>query len=385
MIELALQGSKKYWAWVAFLVLVIGIGAIAYGFQLRDGLGITGLSRDVSWGLYIAQLTFLVGVAASGVMVVLPYYLHDYKAFGRITILGEFLAVPAIVLCGLFIIVDLGNPQRFFNVFLHPSPKSIVFWDVVVLNVYMVLNLIIGFFTLGAARKNIPPPSWIKPLIYLSIPWAISIHTVTAFVYAGMPGRGFWLTAIMAPRFLASAFAAGPSVLILISLVIRKVTWFDAGREALQALAKIVTYAIIAHLFFFFLEVFTIVYSNIPGHLDHLVYLYKGLHGFTKMVPWTWSALVMGFAAIPLLLVPKWRSNLSILAIACLLVLGCTWIDKGMALMAGGFIPSPLHEITEYLPNHIEILVALGLYGLGGLILTFLYKIALGVRWEVEH
>jgi Ni/Fe-hydrogenase subunit HybB-like protein len=159
MIELALQGSKKYWAWVAFLVLVIGIGAIAYGFQLRDGLGITGLSRDVSWGLYIAQLTFLVGVAASGVMVVLPYYLHDYKAFGRITILGEFLAVPAIVLCGLFIIVDLGNPQRFFNVFLHPSPKSIVFWDIVVLNVYMVLNLIIGFFTLGAARKNLPPPS----------------------------------------------------------------------------------------------------------------------------------------------------------------------------------------------------------------------------------
>ena len=385
MIELALQGSKKYWAWVAFLVLVFGIGAIAYALQFSEGLGVTYLSRDVSWGLYIAQLTFLVGVAASAVMVVLPYYLHGYKEFGRITILGEFLAVPAIVLCGLFIIVDLGRPTRFFNVMLHPSPSSMVFWDVVALNGYMILNLIIGFFSLGAARKNLPPPGWIKPLIYLSIPWAVSIHTVTAFLYAGMPGRGFWLTAIMAPRFLASAFAAGPSVLILIGLIIRRVTWFDPGREALQALAKIVTYAIIAHLFFFFLEVFTMVYSNIPGHLDHLVYLYKGLHGFTKLVPWTWSALVMGFAAIPLLLVPKWRNNLGVLSAACLLVLGCTWIDKGLGLMAGGFIPNPLHQITEYLPNRIEILVALGLYALGALILTFLYKIALGVRWEVEH
>ena len=165
MIELALQGSKKYWAWVAFLLVVIGIGVVAYTMQFSQGLRITSLSRDVSWGLYIAQLTFLVGVAASAVMVVLPYYLHHYKAFGRITILGEFLAVPAIVLCGLFIIVDLGNPARFFNVMLHPSPSSMVFWDVVALNGYMILNLIIGFFSLGAARKKLPPPRWIKPLI----------------------------------------------------------------------------------------------------------------------------------------------------------------------------------------------------------------------------
>ena len=213
----------------------------------------------------------------------------------------------------------------------------------------------------------------------------MSIHTVTAFLYAGQAARGFWLTAIMAPRFLASAFAAGPSVLILIGLIIRRVTWFDPGLEALRALAKIVTYAIIAHLFFFFLEVFTVVYSNIPSHLDHLVYLYKSLHGHTQMVPWTWSALVMGLAAIVLLLVPRWRNNLSILPVACGLVLGCTWIDKGLGLMAGGFIPNPLHRITEYLPNRIEILVALGLYALGALLLTFLLKIALGVRWEVEH
>ena len=384
MLELALKGGRVYWSWVLFLLLVIGVGVAVYAHQFVAGLKVTALSRDVSWGLYIAQLTFLVGVAASAVMLVLPYYLHNHKAFGRIVILGEFLAVTAVVLCGLFIIVDLGRPDRFLNIILHPTPGSIVFWDVVALNGYMILNLIIGFTCLAAERKDLPPPAWVKPLIYLSIPWAISIHTVTAFLYSGFPGRGFWLSAIMAPRFLASAFAAGPSVLILLCLIIRKATWFDPGRQALQTLAKIVAYAIIAHLFFFFLEVFTVFYSRIPGHMDHFVYLYRGWHGHDRLVPWVWSAMVMGFSSLPLLIIPRLRRNETVLAAACLLVLGCTWIDKGLAMMAGGFIPNPLHQVTEYFPNTAEIVIAVGLYGLGALILTVLYKVALGVKQEVE-
>ena len=189
------------------------------------------MSRDVSWGLYIAQFTFLVGIAASAVMLVLPYYLHDYKAFGKITILGEFLAVAAVVMCVTFIFVDLGQPSRVLYVLLYPSPTSVLFWDMIVLNGYLILNIVTGWTVLTSDKKGMPPPAWVKPLIYLSIPWAISIHTVTAFIYAGLPGRSFWLTAIMAPRFLASAFASGPALLILFCLVMKRFARFDAGQR----------------------------------------------------------------------------------------------------------------------------------------------------------
>ena len=251
MLELAVKGSKRYYGLLAVLAGIAGAGVLVWLWQLQVGIGITGMSRDVSWGFYIAQFTFLVGVAAGGVMVVTPYYLHDYKAFGRITIMGEFLAIAAISMCLMFITVDLGQPIRMLNVIFYASPHSMLFWDMIVLNGYLFLNIVIGWNVLEAERNNTHYPKWVKPLIYLSIPWAVGIHTVTAYLYCGLPGRGFWLTAILAPRFLASAFAAGPSLLILLCLIVRKFTNFDPGKEQIQTLAKIVTYAIILNVFFF--------------------------------------------------------------------------------------------------------------------------------------
>jgi Ni/Fe-hydrogenase subunit HybB-like protein len=383
MLEKAITGSKNYWAWVLFLLVVIAAGFMAYLVQYEQGLAITGMSRDVSWGFYIAQFTFLVGVAASAVMLVTPFYLHNYQAFGRITILGEFLAIAAVTMCLLFIIVDLGKPMRALNVILHPTPNSILFWDMIVLNGYLAINLVVGWVVLSSERKQLPPPGWIKPIIYLSIPWAVSIHTVTAFLYAGLPGRGFWLTAILAPRFLASAFASGPSVLILLSLLLRKFTKFDVGKEAIQTLAKIVTYAIILNLFFLSLEFFTVFYSQIPSHMTHLEYLFWGYHGANALVPWMWASMICGFAAIALLINPKTRRNEPILGIAAVLVFICTWIDKGMGMISGGFVPNPLHEVTEYAPTGLEVTITLGVWAVGILVLTILYKIATGVKEEI--
>ncbi len=249
MLDRALRGDSSYWIWLGFLSIMILIGAGAYAFQLKEGLGITGMSRDVSWGLYISQLTFLVGVAASAVILVMPYYLHNDKEFGRVTILGEFLAVAAIVMCMLFVIADLGYPARLLNLFLYASPNSILFWDANVLMGYLILNLVIGWNVLSAERKGIKPQRWIKILIFVSIPWAVSIHTVTAFLYAGLPGRHLWLTAVLAPRFLASAFAAGPAILILMGFILRKVSRFDVGDGVIQKLSVIMTYTMIANFF----------------------------------------------------------------------------------------------------------------------------------------
>jgi Ni/Fe-hydrogenase subunit HybB-like protein len=383
MFEKAVVGSRRYWAWVLGLLVIMGLALVAYLRQLNVGLAVTGLSRDVTWGLYIAQFTFLVGVAASAVMVVLPYYLHDFKAFGRITILGEFLAISAVTMCMLFIFVDMGQPMRVLNVMLYPTPNSMMFWDMVSLGGYLGLNAIIALVTLGAERKRVAPPAWVKPLIILSIPWAVSIHTVTAFLYNGLPGRSFWLTAILAPRFLASAFAAGPALLILLCLVLRRLTSFDAGREPVRKLAVIVTYAMLLNVFFILLELFTALYSQIPEHVEHFEYLYLGLHGQATLVPWMWTSSVLALASLVVLLVPSLRRRESWLAVTCGMVFASLWIDKGLGLIVGGFVPSPLGAVTSYVPSVPEMLIVLGIWALGFLMVTVFYKIALSVREEV--
>lgn len=384
MFEKALVGNRRYWGWIILLLVITGVGLIFYVQQWLYGLGITGMSRNVSWGLYIANFTFFVGVAASAVMVVLPYYLHNFKEFGRITALGEFLAVAAVVMCGLFIIVDLGQPTRVFNMILHPSPSSLLFWDMVVLSVYLLLNAVIGWTTLDAARKSETPPAWIKPLILLSIPWAISIHTITAFIYSGLGARPFWLTALLAPRFLASAFASGPALLIIVCLIIKRFTKFDPGKVALQKLAQIVTYAMIITVFFLLVELFTVFYSEIPEHMIHFQYLLFGLDGKATLVPWMWISIILAGVALVLLINPSTRRRENILAIACVAVFVSIWIDKGLGLIVPGFIPSPTGEIFEYWPTAPEVLITLGVWALGFLILTILYKIAISVSEEIS-
>ncbi len=383
MLERALTGSPKYYKLLGGLLVFMGLGFAAYLLQLNRGLTITGMSRDVSWGFYIAQFTFLVGVAASAVMVVLPYYLHNVKVFGKITILGEFLAVAAVTMCLLFIIVDLGKPMRLLNVLLYPTPNSVLFWDMIVLNGYLFLNILIGWNVLEAERKGIHYPNWVKPLIYISIPWAVSIHTVTAFLYAGLPARHYWLTAIMAARFLASAFASGPALLILLAFTIRKYTKFDAGREAIDKLSQIVTYAMIISVFFVGLEFFTAFYSRIPSHMDALKYLFVGLEGHAKLVPFMWTFVILAVVALVLLINPRTRKADSTLKIACVAVFVSMWLEKGLGLVVAGFIPNPFDQVREYAPTVPELMIALGVWATGFFVLTVLYKIAVSVKEEV--
>jgi molybdopterin-containing oxidoreductase family membrane subunit len=380
MFEKAVVGSRRYWLWLLCLFAAIAVGFLCYLRQFSYGLGITGLSRDVTWGLYIAQFTFLVGVAASAVMVVLPYYLHDWKVFGKITILGEFLAISAVTMCMLFVFVDMGQPTRVLNMLLHPTPNSIMFWDFVSLGGYLLLNAVIALVTLSAERNSLPPPGWIKPVILLSIPWAVSIHTVTAFLYNALPGRSFWLTALLAPRFLASAFSAGPALLILLCLIIRKVTKFDPGREPLRKLALIVAYAMIINVFFVLMEFFTVLYSGIPEHVEHFRYLFVGLEGHSALVPWMWTSTILAAVSLLLLVVPRWRNNQKLLPVTCVMVFLSLWIDKGLGLIVGGFVPSPLGAVTEYAPTLPEISITLAIWAVGLFMVTVFYKIALSVR-----
>jgi len=380
LFEKALAGSRRYWLWILFLFAAIAAGFVCYLRQFADGLGITGLSRDVTWGIYIAQFTFLVGVAASAVMVVIPYYLHDCKAFARITILGEFLAVAAVTMCMLFIFVDMGQPSRVLNVLLYPTPHSIMFWDMISLGGYLLLNALIAYITLRAEREGVAPPRWVKPIILLSIPWAVSIHTVTAFLYSGLPGRPLWLSAILAPRFLASAFASGPALLILLCMLLGRITGAKFGREPVQKLAVIVTYAMVINVFFVLMEFFTAFYSNLPEHAEPFRYMFIGLDGHSGLTPWMWTSTLLAAASLVLLVPSTFRHNERLLAAACGCVFLSLWIDKGIGLIVAGFEPSPLGAVTDYAPSLPETLISLGVWAVGLLILTVLYKIIVSVR-----
>jgi len=383
MLDKAIKGSGTYWSWIIFLVVLMVVGFGFYLLQWFQGLMVTGMGRDVSWGFYIGQLTYFVGIAAGGVMVVLPYYLHDYKAFGRVTVLGEFLAVGAIIMCGLFVMVDLGQLPRMLNLVLHPNLTSILFYDFIVLNVYMLMNIIIGWNVLSAEQKGVQYQKWVKVLCYISIPWAFSIHTVTAFLYAGIPGRHYWLTAIMAARFLASAFASGPALLIILCLIVRKFTRFDPAKEQIRTLGGIVAYAMILNVFFMLLELFTAFYSQIPGHMHSIVYLFSGLEGHGKLVPLMWTAAFFAVVSLILLIIPAARRKESVLLAACILVIISTWIDKGFGLVVGGFIPNPFERVVEYWPTVPEICISIGVWATGFFVITILYKMAVSVKEEI--
>ncbi|MEG1517447.1 MAG: NrfD/PsrC family molybdoenzyme membrane anchor subunit [Raoultibacter sp.] len=385
MLEKALRGSRSYFIWIAFLSIMIVVGLVAYVHQLQEGLCLTGMSRDVSWGLYISQFVFLVGVAASGVMLSIPYYLHDFKKYSKIIIIGEFMAVAAVLTAILFIFVDLGQPLRVLNVILYPTPNSVMFWDMCVLMSYLVVNFVIGWVSLGAEKKGFAPPKWVRVLSFISIPLAISIHTVTAFLISGIPGKDYWLTAIMAARFLSSAFAAGPSVLIILCLILKKKAAFDVPLKAIDALAKTVCYAMIANVFFFILEVFTSFYSNIPAHKAAFEYLFVGLDGAANLVPLMWTAVALAFGGILLLLIPKLRKNTKVLVVALLAVFFACLIDKGFGLILGGFVPNSFEQVVQYTPQFNEVLVIIGVYGIGLLVLTVLCKVAVGVRAENDQ
>lgn len=382
MIEKVLKGSPSFYMWLLTLGGIITLGAVAYLFQLYMGLQLTGLSRDVSWGFYIAQFTYFVGVAASAVMLVLPTYFHHYKKFKKMIILGEFMAIGAVIMCMLFIVVDMGQPQRVLNVILHPTPNSVMFWDMMVLTGYLILNVVIGWVTLEAERHDVHPPSWIKPLIYLSIFWAFSIHTVTAFLYAGIPGRHYWLTAIMAARFLSSAFCSGPAILLLLTFVLRRLTGFDTGLEARQTLTKIIAYAMGINVFFYLLEVFTAFYSGIPGHQHPFGALFGDGHYPLWVNAWMWSAVVMGLLSLLLIAIPSTRDNEKILPFTLIILVAASWIDKGLGLLIGGFTPNTFEEITVYTPSMVELIISLGIYAIGALVVSVLWKIALDVKRE---
>jgi molybdopterin-containing oxidoreductase family membrane subunit len=370
-----------FYIWLAVLVVMLAIGIDAYVGQYRHGLIETSMRDQVSWGFYIGNFTFLVGVAAAAVVLVIPAYVYDWKPIKEIALIGELLAITAIIMCIMFVTVDVGNPLRVWHMipFLgSPNfPRSLLAWDVVVLSMYLVLNLVIATHILFRSSKNLHyNKRFAVPLILISIPAAVAIHTVTAFLFAGLPSRSYWNAAILAPRFLTSAFCSGPAIILVLLQVLRATTRLKVTNEALFKIAELMAYAMFVNLFLFGAEVFRDFYSS-THEVIHYQYLFGlGRYHGSPIAIYGWSALLCSLAAFLLFLVPKTRKNLITLNIGAVLIYAGVYIEKGVGLVIPGFTPSTLGEIYAYGPSSTELRVSMGIFAFGAILFTFMVTIA---------
>jgi len=377
------DGGLPYYAWMVFLAAVALVGLNAWAHQVIDGLVITHMTDHVSWGLYIANFTFAVGVAAGGVMMVIPAYLYRDEAMHEVVILGELLAIAAIFVAMAFVLVDLGRPDRFLH--LVPGigqlnwPLSLLSWDVIVLNVYLALNLhVAGYLLYVRFLGRTPDPRWYVPFVFVSIVWAVSIHTVTAFLYSGLGGRPLWNSALLAPRFLASAFVSGPAFLIIALTLVGRLTPFAVGEGPIRTLLRILRITALVNLFMLGSELFTELYTG-GAHTASAEYLFFGLHGRGALVPWIWTSVALNVGSLALLFLPRAVERRPLLLLGCTMIFAGVWIEKGLGLIVPGFIPSALHEVVEYLPSLTEWRVTAGIWAFGLLVYTGAIKIAVPI------
>ena len=390
IIRILFNGSYAYYAWVLFLLVCIVQGLLAYVSQFTDGLIVTNMRDSVSWGYYIGNFTFLVGVAASAVMLVIPAYIYNWKPIKEVVIFGELLAVAAIVMCLLFVLVDMGHPERLWHMIPGlgwPNfPNSLMAWDALVLNAYLSINLFVVVYLLWSAYQGKHYNTKIViPLVILSIPLAVGIHTVTAFLYSGMASRPYWNASILAPRFLASALCSGPAVLLILFQVLRKITPLEIKDNAIHKIAELMAYAMGFNLFLFGAEIFKEYYSN-THHLVHYEYLLFGMHGEPSPIAlYAWTSLVFSILAFLLFVIPATRRNFFTMNIGPLLIYFSVYIEKGIALIIPGYTPDTLGQIYAYTPSATELRVAAGIFGIGFLIFTLFVRVGIFLLFEREQ
>lgn len=388
-LRLVLRGNRAYWLWIAGLSAGMISGVLAYTNQLRLGLAVTAMRDQVSWGFYIGNFTFLVGVAAAAVVLVIPAYIYDWKPIREIVIYGELLAISAIVMCFLFVTVDIGRPDRFWH--LIPPwghlnfPRSILAWDVLVLSLYFVVNLVVATHILyRASHGRSYAKRLVVPLVLLSIPMAVGIHTVTAFLYNGLAARPYWNSSILAPQFLASAFCSGPAILLVVLQLMRRFTRFEIQDQAIRKIAELMAYAMFLNLFLHGAEAFKEFYSD-SQNLLFTRYWYLGLGSHRTLVPYAWSAVALNLLAFALFIVPAGRRHWITLNLGCLATYAGVYIEKGMGLIIPGLTPDTLGEIYEYYPTANELRVAAGIFSAGFLIFTLMLKVAASISPRVQH
>ena len=384
-----LKGSKAYYIALIGLVLMAAYGLYVWIFVQHapiflgsdyGGMFLTGMSDAVAWGLYISFFVYWVGVAAAGIVFGLAAYAFGHKGFKKVAVLGEVQAIAAIVTVLLLIVVDIGRPIRAMILMPQlPNLHSMLDWDFLVLSGYLVLNLIGFLVTVHYYRRDLPlPAKFTVPFIIIAAPFAIGIHTVTAFISQALTARPIWNNPLLAPRYVATAFAAGPATLILALVLAEKyVKGFKVDPDVYKKTMIVVMGALVVGLYFTLSEAHELFwYTTEPLKKAQALELFYGYHlPYLAIMLWLWIAL--GVAAVILGLIPKVRNTRTGLLLISILTIIAVVNEKTLTIIVPGYIPDSLGRYIPYYPTPLEYAITLGVHAIGILVYLVLAKAAI--------
>lgn len=401
------EPGALFWPTMLVLAIIILGGAIAFLQQLQFGLGVTGLNQQVTWGFYITDMVFFIGLSYGGAVTSAVLRLTNAPWRAPMVRMAEAMALVTLMIGSLFPIIDLGRPDRLTMLILHGQVGSPVVWDVVAINIYMLATIIFLFLPLipdiAFCRDYLGPAAGrMRKLLYerLSLGWrgterernvlernmtlvavaiiplAVSVHSVLAFLF-GMTVRPGWNSTLFAPYFVVGALLSGVAMVILVVAAFRKAYHLEAFITDIhfKYLANMVLALAMAYGYFMFAEMMTEGYK-MEGFSEHQgsgALLQAVMLG--KYAPLFWGFVLGGLALpIALLSLPFTRTVGGITAASALIVVAM-WLKRFIIIVPSMAAPMMPTEWGAYWPSRVEVAVTLAAAAAVPLMLMLFFRI----------
>jgi molybdopterin-containing oxidoreductase family membrane subunit len=381
------RGDLKFWVSVVVLSALVIAGFYAYVYQLQRGLWVTGLNQKVSWGFYIINCVFFIGISYGGAMTSAILRLTNAKWRAPLTRLAEATAVAALLVGAVYPIIDLGRPDRFYFLFLYPQVGSPIVWDLVAIGTYIAASFVFLYLPLipdiAICRDQLGPTAgrvrrtlyrvlalgWrgerrqerslargIGIMAVLIIPLAVSVHSVLAWLFA-VTARGGWHSTIFAPLFVLAAMLSGVAAVILVVAALRKVYGlqdFITGRH-FRYLSYLMIALAVGYLYFMVSEYLTEAYVLEESTTPVLEAIFTGTYA-----PAFWSFTVIGLL-LPLVIASlPGRYPVARACVASVLVIGGMWLKRFLIVVPGMAEPIMPWEWGRYAPTWVEVTITVG-------------------------
>lgn len=387
---------KRYKTAAIVLALLVVIGLGCYVFQSANGLGVTGMNNGTSWGLYITNFMFFVGLSAGGLIVASSASVFHITRFKAVALPAIILSTVCICAAGMFVLIDLGGIQRVWRILTGPNPTSPLVWDICVITCYLVINILyLVFMTRGNQHA-------VSIVSRFALPCAILVHSVTAWIFGLETAKEGWYTAILAPIFVASAMDSGLALLLLVLSALKKARIYDTPHDLMTSLAGLLCTCVAVDAFFIFCELLTTMYPGAEGATVILTELTTG-----ATAPFFWFEIIGGLV-IPfcILVFAKNRERTPVVNVVCVLIvlgvfckrvwllftsfitpniMGAPGIISGSSTAAHASGTASFAVLSSYAPTPIEILVMIGVWALvvlGFLFLTSLLVVQRGEKGQ---
>lgn len=371
------NAGPRYWAFVSLLLTVVIMGLTAWGNALSHGGAAMAMRDTYPWGLWFTNYMYYVGLSAGGLVVYASVHLFGAEQYRPLARLAVLQAGVLVMLALLSIVTDMERPWRAVWMLLTPNKTSPFVYTGSAANIYMIICFVdLWILITGKGGEKLA-----HRMTLIALPFAIYLHTTTAWVLALNKSRELWNSAVMVPIFLTSATASGIALLLISAYIMKRFGVLKLKQSMFRSLSTLLATVIIIDLFLLVVEILTTFWptSAKPGHVVRFAEFFQYPYGLA-FIP----VLVLGFGAFALLAGRKTRHLPAVQITASAMYVVAIFL-KRYSLMAMGFAVNPLGQhAAPYLPSLTEVMIASGLLGVGLLLMTVGAKV-LPLRVAVEY